>query len=262
MVETTMKRAKYERALRKLQVRLCHLQRWVKEKGLRVIVIFEGRDGAGKGGTIRAITERLSPRIFRVVALPAPSDRQKSQMYMQRYMEYFPAAGEVVIFDRSWYNRAGVEYVMGFCTEKQHDRFLQVCPQVEKFIIDGGVILIKLWLEVGNEEQKRRFEARITDPVRQWKLSPMDLPSRSRWYDYSRARDIMLKKTDTRFAPWYIVRSDDKRAARLNVISHLLSLIPHKKLPEPKVKLPKRSTKGAYDDDASIARRRFVPARF
>ncbi len=257
-----MKRKKYEKELRKLQVKLCHLQRWVKEAGLRVIVIFEGRDGAGKGGTIRAITERLSPRIFRVVALPAPSDREKSQMYMQRYMQYFPAAGEVVIFDRSWYNRAGVEYVMGFCTEKQHERFLKVCPEVEKFMIDGGILLIKLWLEVGNEEQKRRFEARITDPVRQWKLSPMDLPSRSRWYDYSRARDIMLKKTDTSFAPWYIVKSDDKRTARLNTIAHLLSLIPYKKLPDPKVKLPKRSMKRAYNDDASIARRRFVPDRY
>jgi polyphosphate kinase 2 len=257
-----MKRAKYEKALRNLQVRLCHLQRWVKEQGLRVVIVFEGRDGAGKGGTIRAITERVSPRIFRVVALPAPSDREKSQMYMQRYVEHFPAAGEVVIFDRSWYNRAGVEHVMGFCTPKQHRRFLELCPQIEKFLVDGGVILIKLWLEVSNEEQKRRFEARIDDPIRQWKLSPMDLPSRKRWYDYSRARDMMLKKTDTRFAPWYIVRSDDKRAARLNTITHLLSLIPYKKLPQPKVKLPGRSSKGAYDDAASIARRRFVRERY
>jgi polyphosphate kinase 2 len=188
-----MKREKYEKELAKLQVKLSHLQRWVKEKGLRVVIIFEGRDGAGKGGTIRALTERLSPRTFRVVALPAPSDREKSQVYMQRYMEHFPAAGEVVIFDRSWYNRAGVEYVMGFCTKEQHDRFLDLCPQVEKFIIDGGIILLKLWLEVGDDEQKRRFEARIEDPRRQWKLSPMDMPSRSRWYDYSRARDQMLK---------------------------------------------------------------------
>ena len=208
-----------------------HLQRWVKETGLRVIVVFEGRDGAGKGGTIRAITERLSPRVFRVVALPAPSDREKSQMYMQRYMQHFPAAGEVVIFDRSWYNRAGVEHVMGFCTPKEHKRFLELCPQIEKFIVEGGIILIKLWMEVGNDEQKRRFEARVEDPIRQWKLSPMDLPSRKRWYDYSRARDAMLKKTDTRIAPWYIVRSDDKRTARLNTIAHLLSKIPHKKLP-------------------------------
>ena len=225
-----MKRQKYEKALRKLQVRLCHLQRWVKEKGLRVVVVFEGRDGAGKGGTIRALTERVSPRVFRVIALPAPSDREKSQVYLQRYMQHFPAAGEVVIFDRSWYNRAGVEHVMGFCSDKEHKRFLELCPQIEKFMIEGGVILIKLWMEVSDDEQKRRFEARIADPVRQWKLSPMDLPSRSRWYDYSRARDIMLKKTDTKIAPWYIVRSDDKKTARLNTIAHLLSVIPHKKL--------------------------------
>ena len=220
-----MKRKKYEKALGKLQVQLCHLQSWVKEKGLRVIIIFEGRDGAGKGGTIRALTEKVSPRVFRVVALPAPSDRQKSQMYMQRYMQHFPAAGEVVIFDRSWYNRAGVEYVMGFCTPEQHDRFLDLCPQIEKFIVDGGIILIKLWLEVSNDEQKRRFEARMTDPVRQWKLSPMDLPSRKRWYDYSRARDVMLKRTDTRHAPWVIVPSDDKQTARLNTIAHILSTV-------------------------------------
>jgi polyphosphate kinase 2 len=257
-----MKRAKYEKELEKLQIRLCHLQRWVKETGLRVVIVFEGRDGAGKGGTIRALTERLSPRTFRVVALPAPSDREKSQVYMQRYLQHFPAAGEVVIFDRSWYNRAGVEYVMGFCTPKQHQRFLKVCPEVERFIVDGGVLLIKLWMEVGNEEQKRRFEARATQPLRQWKLSPMDLPSRKRWYDYSRARDAMLERTDTRFAPWYIVRSDDKRTARLNTIAHLLSVIPHKKLPEVKVKLPNRSSKGSYDDEASIANRRFVRERY
>ena len=257
-----MKRAKYEKELGKLQVRLCHLQRWVKETGLRVIVVFEGRDGAGKGGTIRAITERLSPRIFRVVALPAPSDREKSQVYMQRYLQHFPAAGEVVIFDRSWYNRAGVEHVMGFCTPKEHQRFLETCPELEKFLTDGGVILIKLWMEVGNDEQKRRFEARVTDPLRQWKLSPMDLPARRRWYDYSRARDVMFKHTDTRVAPWYIVRSDDKRTARLNTIAHLLSVIPYKKLPDEKVKLPKRSSKGSYDDNASIAKRRFVHERY
>jgi polyphosphate kinase len=257
-----MKRVKYERELEKLQVRLCHLQRWVKETGLRVVIVFEGRDGAGKGGTIRAITERLSPRTFRVVALPAPSDREKSQVYMQRYLQHFPAAGEVVIFDRSWYNRAGVEYVMGFCTPKETARFLEICPAIEKFLVDGGVILIKLWMEVGNDEQKRRFEARATDPIRQWKLSPMDLPSRKRWYDYSRARDAMLEKTDTRFAPWHIVRSDDKRTARLNTIAHLLSVIPHKKLPEVKVKLPNRSSKGKYDDTASIAGRRFVRERY
>ena len=257
-----MKREKYEKTLQKLQVRLCYLQRWVKEKGLRVVVVFEGRDGAGKGGTIRAITERLSPRIFRVVALPAPSDREKSQIYIQRYLQHFPAAGEVVIFDRSWYNRAGVEHVMGFCSDEEHKRFLEVCPQIERFLVDGGIILIKLWLEVSNDEQKKRFEARIDDPVRQWKLSPMDLPSRTRWYDYSRARDQMLQKTDTRVAPWHIVRSDDKRAARLNTIEHLLSRIPYKKLAQDKVKLPNRSTKGAYDDEKSIAKRRFVRERY
>jgi polyphosphate kinase len=257
-----MKQKQYDKTLRKLQVQLSHLQEWVKKKGLRVVIVFEGRDGAGKGGTIRALTERVSPRVFRVVALPAPSDREKSQVYMQRYLQHFPAAGEIVIFDRSWYNRAGVEYVMGFCSESEHRRFLELCPQVEKFMVDGGVILIKLWLEVSNKEQQRRFEARIKDPLRQWKLSPMDLPSRKRWYDYSRARDIMLKKTDTRFAPWYIVRSDDKRAARLNTISHLLSRIPYKKLPREKVKLPGRSSKRAYDDDASIKRRRFVRERY
>ena len=257
-----MKRAKYERELGKLQVRLCHLQQWVKEKGLRVVIVFEGRDGAGKGGTIRALTERLSPRTFRVVALPAPSDREKTQVYMQRYLQHFPAAGEVVIFDRSWYNRAGVERVMGFCTEKQHKSFLKNCPEIEKFLVDGGVILIKLWMEVGDEEQERRFEARVTDPLRQWKLSPMDMPSRERWYEYSRARDVMFKKTDTKAAPWYIIRSDDKRTARLNTIAHLLSLIPHKKLPDAKVKLPERSTKDAYNDDKSIAGRRFVRERY
>ena len=257
-----MKRTKYEKALGTLQVQLSHLQSWVKKKGLRVIIIFEGRDGAGKGGTIRALTERVSPRVFRVVALPAPSDRQKSQIYMQRYMEHFPAAGEVVIFDRSWYNRAGVEYVMGFCTSEEHERFLELCPQIEKFIVDGGIILIKLWLEVSNDEQKRRFEARMTDPVRQWKLSPMDLPSRKRWYEYSRARDVMMKKTDTRHAPWVIVPSDDKRSARLNTIAHILSKVPYKKLPADSVKLPKRSMKHAYDDDKAVAKRRFVKERY
>jgi polyphosphate kinase 2 len=257
-----MKRKNYEKALNKLQVELCHLQRWVKEKGLRAVIVFEGRDGAGKGGTIRALTERLSPRVFRVVALPAPSNREKTQVYIQRYLQHFPAAGEVVIFDRSWYNRAGVEHVMGFCSDEEHKRFLDLCPEIEKFLVEGGVILIKLWLEVSNEEQKRRFEARVKDPLRQWKLSPMDMPSRRRWYDYSRARDLMLKKTDTRVAPWYVVHSDDKRKARLNTIAHLLSLIPHKKIRSDKVKLPARSKKGAYDDEASIARRRLVRERY
>ena len=257
-----MKTKEYEKELQKLQVELCHLQDWVKEKGLRVVVLFEGRDGAGKGGTIRAITEKVSPRVFRVIALPAPSDREKSQVYMQRYMAHFPAAGEVVIFDRSWYNRAGVEYVMGFCTKEQHDRFLELIPELERFLVEGNTILIKLWLEVSNKEQKRRFEARIKDPVRQWKLSPMDLPSRTRWYDYSRARDIMLKHTDTDVAPWHIVRSDDKKTARLNTIAHLLSSIPYKKVQKKTVKLPARSNKGAYDDEKTIAKRRFIPERY
>ena len=257
-----MKRAKYEKELRKLQVRLCHLQQFVKEKGLRVVILLEGRDGAGKGGTIRALTERLSPRVFRIVALPAPSDREKSQIYLQRYLQHFPSAGEVVIFDRSWYNRAGVEYVMGFCTKEQHRRFLEICPQIEKYVVDGGTILIKLWLEVSNDEQKKRFEARVEDPVRQWKLSPMDLPSLERWYDYSRARDQMLKKTDTKIAPWHIVKSDDKKAARLNTIAHLLSRIPYKKLDPEKVVLPERSTKGAYDDKKALKGRRFVRERY
>ena len=252
----------YAKELRRLQAELCTLQEWVKHKGLRVVLVFEGRDGAGKGGTIKAITERVSPRVFRLVALPAPSDREKSQLYIQRYLQHFPAAGEVVIFDRSWYNRAGVEYVMGFCTKEQHHGFLAICPRVEKYVTDAGVILVKFWLEVSNKEQARRFEARITDPLRQWKLSPMDLPSRTRWYDYSRARDQMLEATDTENAPWYIVRSDDKRRARLNCIAHFLSLIPYKKLPREKVKLPKRSKKGAYDDQASLKGRRFVPERY
>jgi polyphosphate kinase len=257
-----LKRKKYEKAMRKLQGELCRLQDWVKHKGLRVIVVFEGRDAAGKGGTIRAITERVSPRVFRVVALPAPSDREKSQMYVQRYLAHFPAAGEVVIFDRSWYNRAGVEYVMGFCTKEEHRRFLELCPLVEKFIVDSGIQLIKIWLEVSDREQKRRFEARIDDPLRQWKLSPMDMPSRERWYEYSRARDMMLEATDTKHAPWYILRSDDKRRARLNCVTHLLKLIPYKKVEREKVKLPKRSKKKAYDDQASLEGRRFVPERY
>ncbi len=257
-----MKAKKYDKELRKLQARLCHLQDWVKQKGLRVIIVFEGRDAAGKGGTIRALTERVSPRVFRLVALPAPSDREKSQMYFQRYMAHFPAAGEIVIFDRSWYNRAGVEHVMGFCTKEQHARFLDRCPQIEKYIVDGGIQLIKIWLEVGDKEQKRRFEARIEDPVRQWKLSPMDLPSRSKWYEYSRARDLMLKATDTKHAPWYVLRSDDKKRARLNCLTHILNLIPHKKLPREKVKLPKRSTKGAYDDEAPLKKRKFVREKY
>jgi polyphosphate kinase 2 len=258
----SMKRKKYEKELRKLQAELCYLQDWVKHKGLRVIVIFEGRDAAGKGGTIKAITERVSPRVFRLVALPAPSDREKSMMYIQRYMQHFPAAGEIVIFDRSWYNRAGVEHVMGFCSKEQYKRFLELCPLMEKYIVEGGIVLIKFWLEVSDEEQKRRFEARIDDPVRQWKLSPMDLPSRGKWFDYSRARDRMLDATDTKHAPWNIVLSDDKKRARLNCIAHLLKLIPYKKLPREKVKLPSRSMKGAYDDMATMKHRKFIPQKY
>jgi polyphosphate kinase 2 len=257
-----LKRKEYEKALRGLQVELCSLQEWVKQTGERVIVVFEGRDAAGKGGTIKAITERVSPRTFRLVALPAPSDREKSQMYVQRYLAHFPAAGEVVIFDRSWYNRAGVEYVMGFCTKEQHRRFLEICPALEKQIVDNGIRLIKYWLEVSNKEQKRRFEARIDDRMRQWKLSAMDLPSRERWYDYSRARDLMLEATDTDFAPWYIVRSDDKKRARLNIISHFLGLLPYEAPKRDKVKLPSREKKHAYDDEATIKDRRWIEEKF
>jgi len=254
-----LKRKEYEKKLSKLQAELCHLQAWVKAKGLRIMVLFEGRDGAGKGGTIRAITERVSPRVFRVVALPAPTDREKTQMYIQRYMAHFPAAGEIVIFDRSWYNRAGVEHVMGFCTKEQYESFLELCPTVEGYITRSGIVLIKYWLEVSNEEQARRFEARVEDPVRQWKLSPMDLPSRERWYDYSRARDRMLEATDSKHAPWYIIRSDDKKRARLNCITHLLSLIHYKKLPREKIKIPSRSNKGRYDDHATLKGKGFIP---
>jgi polyphosphate kinase 2 len=257
-----MKRKAYEKELRKLQVQLCHLQQWVKSRGLRVIVLFEGRDAAGKGGTIKAITEKVSPRVFRVVALPSPSDREKSQLFLQRYMQHFPAAGEIVIFDRSWYNRAGVEYVMGFCTPAEHKRFLSLCPQMEQYIIEGGIILIKLWLEVGMDEQERRFEARIEDPLRQWKLSPMDIESYDRWYDYSRARDMMLQATHSKHAAWHIVRSDDKRRARLNCIAHLLDTIPYKRVRGDKVRLPKRSLKGRYNDQAGLRGMKFVAQRY
>jgi polyphosphate kinase 2 len=257
-----LKRKNYEKELHKLQVELCRLQDWVKHKGLRVIIVFEGRDTAGKGGTIKAITERVSPRVFRVVALPAPSERQKTQMFAQRYIDQFPAAGEVVIFDRSWYNRAGVERVMNFIDEGQHRRFLELCPAIEKIIVDGGITLIKIWLEVGKDEQERRFTARINDPLRQWKLSPMDLESYPRWYEYSRTRDRMFEMTDTADAPWYIVHSDDKRRARLNCIAHILSLIPYKKVPRTKGILPKRSSKHRYDDHASLKGRRFVAEKY
>jgi polyphosphate kinase len=259
---TKMKRKDYEKELRKLQVELCRVQDWVKAEGAKIIIVFEGRDAAGKGGTIKAITERVSPRVFRVVALPAPSDREKSQLYIQRYITEFPAAGEIVVFDRSWYNRAGVEFVMDFATEAQVEHFLELAPQVEKYVVDGGIHLIKIWLEVGQDEQQRRFLARISDPLRQWKLSPMDLESYRRWYAYSKARDLMLEASDSEHAPWHIVRTDDKRRGRLNCISHILSLIPYKKVPRAKVKLPKRSSKGAYDDQASLKGRHFVAEKY
>lgn len=241
-----MKRKTYEKELHNLQVQLCHLQEWVKANGLRVIILFEGRDAAGKGGTIKALTEKVSPRVFRVIALPAPSDREKSQLFMQRYMLHFPAAGEIVIFDRSWYNRAGVERVMGFCSEDQARKFLATIPGVEKAITESGIILLKYWLEVSPEEQTRRIEDRITDGRKIWKLSPMDLKSYSRWYDYSRARDEMFAATDTEWAPWYVAHSDDKRSARLNIISHILSQIPYKAPKREKIKLPKRQKANGY----------------
>jgi polyphosphate kinase 2 len=250
----------YVRELAKLHVELVKLQQWVVHKGLKVCIVFEGRDGAGKGGTIKAITERVSPRVFRVVALPAPTEREKSQMYLQRYLPHLPAAGEIVIWDRSWYNRAGVERVMGFCTEEQARKFLSGVPLIEKAMVDSGIILLKYWLEVSMEEQTRRLQARINDGRKIWKLSPMDLKSYSRWYDYSRARDAMFTATDTGFAPWYVVDSNDKRRARLNVITHLLSKIPYKEAPREKVKLPERQKPGGYrESDYPF---KFIPAKF
>jgi polyphosphate kinase 2 len=243
-----MRRKDYEKELAQLHIELVKLQEWVVHKGLKVCVVFEGRDGAGKGGTIKAITDRVSPRVFRVVALPAPSDREKSQMYVQRYAPHFPAAGEIVIWDRSWYNRAGVERVMGFCSEAVAQKFLQMLPLFEKAMVDSGIMLIKYWLEVSPEEQTRRLEARITDGRKIWKLSPMDLKSYSRWYDYSRARDEMFVATDTEFAPWYVARSDDKKRARLNIITHLLGCIPYKAVSRPKVKLPARQKPNGYKE--------------
>ena len=238
----------YTKILKGLHIELVRLQEWVKHAGLKVCIVFEGRDGAGKGGTIKAITERVSPRVFRVVALPAPTDREKSQMYLQRYVRHLPAAGEIVIFDRSWYNRAGVERVMGFCTEEQAKRFLAATPLVEKAIVESGVILLKYWLEVSSDEQTRRLEARIKDGRKIWKLSPMDLKSYSRWFDYSRARDDMFKATDTSWAPWFVVRSDDKRRARLNIVKDLLGRIPYETAPREKVNLPKRQKQGDYKE--------------
>jgi len=243
-------RKTYEKELRKLHVELVKLQEWVKHAGLKVCILFEGRDGAGKGGTIKAITERVSPRVFRVVALPAPTEREKTQLYIQRYIPHLPAAGEIVIFDRSWYNRAGVERVLGFCKEEQVERFLAMAPQVEKAIVDSGIILLKYWLEVSEGEQTRRLEDRIDDGRKIWKLSPMDLASYSRWYDYSRARDAMFQATDTAWAPWFVATSDDKRRARLNVISHILEHIPYEELPRDKVKLPKRQKAKDYEEPA------------
>ncbi|HET9405275.1 MAG TPA: polyphosphate kinase 2 [Burkholderiales bacterium] len=255
-----LKRKKYDKQLRKLHVELVKLQEWIRHKGLKVCIVFEGRDGAGKGGTIKAITERVSPRVFRVIALPAPTEREKSQMYIQRYLPHLPAAGEVVIWDRSWYNRAGVERVMGFASEETVKRFLRLAPPFEKIMVESGIILIKYWLEVSMEEQTRRLKARIDDGRKIWKLSPMDLLSYSRWHDYSRARDDMFKATDTKWAPWHVVRSDDKRRARLNVITHLLSRIPYKKAPREKVKLPKRGKAHGYKETNYPFK--FIPERF
>jgi polyphosphate kinase len=257
-----LKLKEYERELARLHVEFVKLQQWVVHKGLKVCILFEGRDGAGKGGCIKAITERVSPRVFRVVALTSPSPRQLSQMYIQRYIPHLPAAGEIVIFDRSWYNRAGVERVMGFTDMDEVKKFLRAIPLVERAIVDSGVILIKFWLEVSEEEQTRRLHDRVEDPRKIWKLSPMDLKSYSRWYDYSRARDDMFKATDTPWAPWYVVPSDDKKRARLNGIAHVLSMIPYKKIKRDKVKLPERSKKHKYDDSATLSGRRFIPERY
>ena len=255
-----LKTKRYEKELAKLHVELVKLQEWVVAKGLKVCIVFEGRDGAGKGGTIKAITERVSPRVFRVVALPAPTEREKSQMYAQRYVRHLPAAGEVVIFDRSWYNRAGVERVMGFCTEEQAGAFLKVVPAFEKMMVASGIILIKYWLEVSEAEQTRRLKARIDDGRKIWKLSPMDLKSYSRWYDYSRARDEMFAASDTPWAPWHVARSEDKKRVRLNIITHLLSQVPYEEIHRPKVKLPKRQKPGGYREPEYPYK--FVPEKF
>jgi polyphosphate kinase 2 len=252
----------YEAEIFKLHAELVKLQYWIKDQGLRVIVVFEGRDAAGKGGVIKRITERVSPRVFRVVALPAPNEREKGEMYAQRYMTQFPTAGEVVLFDRSWYNRAGVERVMGFCTTDEYKRFLHYAPIFERMIVDSGTILVKYWFDVSMDEQERRFRARVNDPRKTWKLSPMDIESFKRWYDYSKARDDMLAATDTDFAPWYLVNADDKKRARLNCISHLLSLIPYKKLPLEEVRFGKRNMKGKYDDRAAVESRCYVPEKY
>ena len=245
---TRMKRKEYEREMARLHGELVALQEWVKRTGAKVCVVFEGRDTAGKGGTIKRITERVSPRVFRVVALPAPTDREKSQMYIQRYIRHFPSAGEVVIFDRSWYNRAGVERVMGFCTQEQTDRFLEQTPAAERAMVDAGIVLLKYWLEVSADEQTRRLESRMHDPRKVWKLTDMDLKSYSRWYDYSRARDAMFEATDTAWAPWFIADTNDKKRGRLNIITHLLSQLPYEALDLPDVELPKRQSRGNYEE--------------
>ena len=255
-----MKRKAYEKELRLIQAELVQLQEWVKRTGARVCVVFEGRDTAGKGGTIKAMTERVSPRVFRVVALPAPSEREKSQVYVQRYMSHFPAAGEVIIFDRSWYNRAGVERVMGFCTPQETERFLQLAPTIEKVMVDSGIILLKYWLEVSRQEQTERLESRMQDGRKTWKLSPMDLKSYSHWYDYSRARDAMILATDTPWAPWYLARTDDKKRGRLNIISHLLSKVPYESQEPPEVKLPRGQKPGGYQEPDYPFR--FIPTPF
>ena len=255
-----LKRAEYEAEMAKLHAELVEVQYWVKHSGARIIVLFEGRDAAGKGGVIKRITERVSPRTFRLVALPAPTERERTQIYFQRYIEHFPAAGEIVLFDRSWYNRAGVERVMGFCTDEQYERFLRLCPAWERDIIDSGITIIKYWFEVGKEEQTRRFTQRISDPRKTWKLSPMDLESHRRWYDYSRARDAMLAATDTDVSPWHVVTADDKRRARLNCISHLLSLVPHEKIDRKKIVLPHREKPYGYEEPKYDYR--FIPAKY
>lgn len=255
-----LKRKVYEKELARLHIELVKLQQWVVREGIKVCIVFEGRDGAGKGGTIKAITERVSPRVFRVVALPAPTEREKTQMYIQRYMSRLPAAGEIVIFDRSWYNRAGVERVMGFCTQEQAQKFLRDVPLVEEAMVDAGIRLLKYWLEVSPEEQTRRLKARINDGRKTWKLSPMDLTSYSRWYDYSRARDEMFVATDTHFAPWYVASADNKRRLRLNIITHVLSQLPYKETPRQKVKLPKRQKPHGYKEPDYPYKH--VPAKF
>ncbi|WP_227021404.1 polyphosphate kinase 2 [Oceaniferula marina] len=252
----------YEAELERLQTELVHLQDWVKHKGLRVVIVFEGRDAAGKGGIIKRIRERVSPRVFRVEALPAPNDREEGEMYLQRYISKLPTAGEIVLFDRSWYNRLGVEKVMGFCSDDEYEQFKKNCAGFERWLVEGGTILVKYWLTVSNENQEARFKQRIRDKKRQWKLSPMDLTARSKWFDYSRARDAMLEVTDTKWAPWHIVDSNDKKRARLNCMAHLLDTIPYEVLPDPQVDLPERDESDAYDDVAALAGKKWIPERY